>query len=334
MNRTTLALPVDVFLEHFDSTVTQTQLDNNTVLGSPDDKDALTSMLEGAEDEFRQQADMDMRLSRVGSPGEIETYEQLTYDVKGHEAFKRNWSRTSRDYMPAEVTKNLANGRVLPFDSTEGDEVRAYRGIRGTTSDQWEDITSDQGDLWDVVDHGAGTIVLHPIEVHRAMVGHAQGLAAGGGQLREVRLAITYRHGALGGGRGTAGETSLTEALNSTATPSALGVDDASRLPSGDGVTLLLGGEYLVADVDEANDTLNVTDRGVRNTNAESHASGDRVVYTPGSIRKAVAARAAMQVVQSGRYQSWLPDSEDAIDKGDMIDEFRTTWESTLEAMS
>lgn len=334
-DRLTLALPIDVFLDHFDATVTQTQLSNNTVLGSPDDRDVLSSMLEGAEDEFRQRADMNMRLSRVGSPGSIETYEEVTYDVKGHEAFKRNWARTARDYMPAEAETDLKNDRVLPFDSAEGDEVHVYRGLRGSSGNSWEDVTSDQGDLWDIVDYRGGTFVIHPAEVHRAMVGHAQGVGGFGGQLRQARFRISYRHGGLGGGRGTAGQTTLSADLNSTTdTPNSLSVDDASRLPASNGVVLLMGEEYLLADVDATNDALDVLKRGVRNTTAESHASGDRVVYTPGAIRKAVAARAAMQVVDAGRYQSFLPDTDDTIDKGEMKSDFEATWDATLEAMS
>lgn len=332
--RLTLALPVDVFLDHFDATVTQTQIDNDVVLGSADDRDTLESMLEGAEDEFRQQADLDVRLSRVGSPGDRTTYEQVTYEVPGHENFKRKWSRVGGDYLNQEVTKDLAHDRVLPFDSAAGDEAYLYRGVSGAASGQWDDVTADQSDLWDVVDHRSGTLVFHPVEIDRAMLAGAAGIGISRGRLRELRFAITYRHGALGGGRGTAGETTLTASLNSTDTPSSLGVDDASRLPAADGVDLLIGGEYLVANVDASADTLNVLERGVRNTTGEAHASGDRVAYTPPSVRKAVAARAAMAVVDAGRYQSWLPDSDDAIDKGEMKKDFKSTWDKTVEAMS
>lgn len=332
--RTTLALPIDIFIDHFDSTVTQTQLTNNILLGSEDDRDVLASMLEGAEDEFRQQASLDVRLSRVGSPGDRTTYEQVTYEVPGHENYKRQWSRVGGDYLNQEVEKDLKHDRVLPFDSSEGDEAFLYRGVSGAASGQWDDVTADQGRLWDIVDHRSGTLVFHPVEVDRAMLAGAAGVGISRGRLRELRFAITYRHGALGGGRGVAGGTTLTEALTASGTPNALGVDDASRLPASDGVTLLLDGEYIEADVDASTDTLDVLQRGIRNTTGAAHSSGDVVVYTPPSVRKAVAARAGMQVVQAGRYQSWLPDSDDAIDKDAMLEEFRGTWNSTLEAMS
>lgn len=335
-DRLTLALPVDV-ARQFDSTVTATQLDNDVFQGSADDVDLIASIIEDAEDEFRSLANVDMRLSRVGTSGDIETYEQVTYKVKGHQAFKRSFSRTGREYRPVEVEKNLANGRLLPFDSAQGDEAYIYRGTRQTSGNQWEDVTDDQGDTWDIINHAEGTVVFHPINLMRAMTtaGHGIGLAAG--RLDEVRMAITYRHGALGGSRAFAGRTTLTSSLNSTDTPSALSVDDASRLPTGTGsgpIALLIDSEYILAEPDPSADTIDVKERGIRGTSGAAHSSGARVQYTPPSIRKAVAARSGMTLVQSGRYSAWLPDADDEVDKNDMLSIMKETWNRTVDAMS
>jgi hypothetical protein len=333
-DRATLALPIDVARGNFDFQVTQTQLSNNTFLGSADDRDVLFGLVEDAEDEFRRRADLNTRVSRVGIPGNPETYEQWTYQVKGHEAFKQSWARTSRDYRPTEAERNLNNDRVMPFDSSNGDEVRVYRGMRGTTSDTWEDVTDQQGDLWDVVDHQSGTLVLHPVEIHRAMQAHAHGIG-GGGQLRQVRVAICYRHGGLGRGRSLVRSTELGESITSSDTGS-VSVDDSDVIPSGVAGAppiLKVGDEYIRATPDRSTDTIDVAERGVRGTSADSHDSGDRVVYVPPAVRTTVSARAAMKLLLGERYNAYLPDADDAIDIGEMLDELRATWESTLSAV-
>lgn len=331
-DRLSLALPVDV-VRQFDHTVTQTQLQNNTFQGTPDDRDMLASHLEDAEDEFRATADMDVRLAREGSPGNRETFEQVTHKVKGHQAFKRAFSRVGRDYAVREVRRSLEHDRVMPFDTDEGDEAHVYRGTRRTGSDTWEDISGDAGDTWDIIDHRGGILVFHPAKLMRATVTGGHGLSVGGTRLDELRVAISYRHGALGGGRGLAGETALGETLDDSETPDAVDLTDAARLPGRGDVTLLVGDEYLRADVDVPAGTMDVLERGVRGTDATAHDGGARVRYTPGSVRKAVAARAAMTLIQAGRYSAWLPDADDEVDKGDMLEELRATWERTLEAV-
>lgn len=332
--RLTLALPTDIYLDWFDTTVTATQLSNNAVLASADDFDALASMVEGAEDEFRQLTNAEIRLSRAGTAGNVETYEQQTYAVKGHEAFKRTWARTARDYRPTEAEINLNNGRILPFDSTEGDEVRIYRGMNSNTNTQWADVTDKEGDLWTILDHGRGVLALHPVEIHRAMMGTTgQGVGIGT-QRRDVRIAISYRYGSLGGGRSVAGATELGASLTESDTPDALALDDAGRLPGAGTVVLLIGTEYVLADVDVSNDTVDVLERGLRGTSPESHDEGARVQYTPPAIRKAIAARAGMSLVNSGRYSAWLPDSDDEVGKGDMFEAMSETWNRTVEALS
>jgi len=334
--RTTLALPIDVALT-FDSTVTQTQLQNNTFQGSADDRDVLKSDIVDAEDELRARADLTTRLSRQGSPGDTTTYEELTYDLPGHENYKAKWSQVGGDYLNEDVTKDLSQDHLLPFDADAGDEAYIYRGL-GTDqyTDGWEEVTDERGDTWDILDYRSGTVIISAVEIDRAMAGHtAQGL--GTGQQSKFRMKLTYRYGAQGGDRAATGTTDLDASISDSDTvPLTVTVADASRLPTtgGGSVEVLINEEYVSATVDPAADELTIVERGIRGTTTADHDSGDRVQYTPPAIRKAVAARTAMQVIESGRYQSFLPDSEDAIGKDDMMDSFGETWQTTLEALS
>lgn len=332
-DRLTLALPIDV-ARVFDHTVTQTQLANNTFQGTPDDKDVLSGHIEDAEDEFRSATDTGVRLSRTGSPGNRETYEQVTHKVKGHQAFKRTFSRTARDYAAREVRNNLAHTRILPFDSTAGDEAHVWRGVSRAANTEWEDITDDIGDTWDIIDYRNGIIVLDPVKLHRAMVAGGHGVGLAGNRLDEVRIALTYRHGALGGGRAVSGAATLDDALSQGATPDVVALTDAERLPGLGDVELLIGDEYLLADIDPGAGTMNVLERGNRGTTDVAHSAEDRVQYTPGAVRKAVASRAAMALIQAGRYSAWLPDADDAIDKSDMLESLESTWSGTVEALA
>lgn len=337
-SRLTLALPIDVFYSHFDSTVTQTQLSNNVVLGSADDRDAVASLIEDAEGELRELTDARFQEGRAGTAGDRETYPQVTYQVSGHADYKRQWTGVGGLYDPEEVTRSLPDQRILPFDSTAGDEAYIYRGLKGATSgaNTWEDVTDDVGNTWDIIDHRNGILVFHPIELIKTMRRSSHGLAINPSRLSELRFAMSYRFGTLGGSRSYGGATTLGTGLTDTDTGSTA-VADGTRLPDvggrGGSIILLIGEEYVRATVDGSGDTIDILERGLRGTTAASHSSGDRVQYTPPSVRKAVAARAAMSLIQSGRYQSFLPDSEDAIDKTDMIDEARRVWDGTLEAM-
>jgi len=332
-DRLTLARPIDV-ARQFDHTATQTQIDSDTFQGTGDDSDTLAGMIEDAEDELRSRVSQDLRLSREGVPGQRETFEQASYKVSGHRWFKQSFSRTGRNYDPEPVRRNLDHGRILPFDTSEGDAIYVFRGIRGTNTETWEDISDEKGDTWDILNNRQGTLVIHPIELRRAMLTGGQSIGLSASRLDEVRVAISYRYGALGGSRGYAGQTSLAGSLTADETDtSTVSVENASRLPvgaAGGSIILLLGGEYVSATVDTANDEITVQTRAVRGTSAEAHDSGDRVQYTPGAIRKAVAARAGMQLIQAGRYSAFMPDSEDAIDKGDMMDQLEATWSQTL----
>ena len=336
-SRLSLALPIDV-ARAFDSTVTQTQLSNNTFQASTDDRDLLASFIEDAEGEFRDRVDASFQEGRAGVEGDRETYPQITYKVSGHNDFKRQFTGVGSVYDPEEVTKDLPDDRILPFDSAAGDEAYIYRGLGGSASgDEWEDVTADYGDTWGIVDNRSGTVAFHPTLLLQSMRGASgQGIGLYRSRLKHLRFAISYRYGTLGGSRGFAGATTLGTSLTTGDTGST-SVADASRLPDAGGIggslILLIGEEYVRATVDPSADTIDILERGVRGTDAASHSSGDRVQYTPPSIRKAVVARAAMALIQAGRYSAFLPDSEDALDKSEMFDNFETTWNESIAAM-
>jgi len=191
--------------------------------------------------------------------------------------------------------------------------------------------------MWDIVNYRDGTITFHPLEVDRAMFGGQTGLLKS--RQDELRFAISYRYGTLGGSRTSAGQTDLggtgTVLQSSDTDTPTVSVADASRLPTSGGgaVVLLVGDEYIRATVDAEGDEITVIERAVRGTNVDSHDAGDRIQFTPGAFRKAVANRAGMGLIQSGRYSAFMPDSEDAIDKGDMLQRMKETWDTTIEAL-
>jgi hypothetical protein len=338
-DRLTLAIPVDV-ARQFDSTVSQAQIDASTFQNSTDDNDLLAGMIEDAEDEFRARTDDTMRISRVGVAGQRETYEVVSYDLSGHQAYKRNWTGVTTDYRQTEVTTGLDQTRVLPFDSTLGDEIYIYRGLRGQTGvagNTWEDITDEENETWAIQNYNEGRIVFDPVLLFESNYTHENGVSVGGrGRLRELKVAISYRYGGLGGSRAQATATDLAEQIDDSQTDT-VSVSDGSRFPTGESagsIIVLVEREYLRITPDPANDQLTINERGVRGTTATSHPSGARVQYTPPAIRKAVASRAGMQLITAGRYSEWLPDTDDTIDKSDMQDTMAETWNTTIEALS
>jgi hypothetical protein len=151
-----------------------------------------------------------------------------------------------------------------------------------------------------------------------------------------MRFAISYRYGALGGDRGRASQTTLGEDITDSETGT-VAVGDGSGFPVGAGagtVVVLIGREYVEVNPDPANDQMDIVTRGVRGTTAASHSDGDRVQYTPGAVRKAVAARAGQLLIQDTAYRSWLPDADAEIDESEMADMMGATWDRIIEAMS
>jgi len=161
-DRLTLALPIDV-ARAFDSTVTQAQINQSTFQNSPDDDDLIASFIEDAEDEFRLQTDVDMRVGRVGVQGKRETYETVEYKLSGHKQYRRKFSHATFDYSFREGTVHLDNQNILPFDPTQGDEAYIYWGLGGAgNGEAWEEITDDRGEIWDIINNRAGEVVIDP----------------------------------------------------------------------------------------------------------------------------------------------------------------------------
>lgn len=334
-DRLSLAIPIDT-ARLFDSTTTQPQIDSDIFQGSSDDDDLLASYLEDAADEFRALTDDAMRVSRVGVADKRETFENATYKVSGHKLTKGTFTGTWTDFLPEQQSIMLDNQRVLPFDSAAGDAVYLYQGL-AESGDSWEDVTDHEGEMWEIVDHTAGRFAFSPIDIaETVMTGRPTAFGRVPEFLKRMRFAISYRYGGLGGSRGRASETTLDASLTDTQTGT-VAVADGTAFPTGNAggsIIVLIGTEYLEVLPDPANDQMDVLTRGVRGTVGQSHSSGDRLTYTPPSVRKAVASRAAMTLIDSGRHAAWLPSEDDSISKDMMVGDFKETWNRTVEALS
>ena len=338
-DRLTLALPIDV-ARLFDSTVSQALIDADTFQNSPDDTDLLASMIEDAESEFYEMTDDKLKIGRKGLAGQRETYETVTYDLGGHNQYKENWTGTSTRYLPQEVNTGLDRPNVIPFDPDAGDEAYLYTGLGGKTvsgGESWEDITDEYGETWAIKNHASGRITFDPTLLYQSRLSNTQGVGISGrNQLDELAVQISYRYGGLGGSRSRTARTQLAGALDDAETGS-VDVADGSGFPtsgSSGSVVMLIDREYLSVDPSPETDSMDIVERGVRGTTATAHDSGSRVQYTPPSVRKAVASRAGMTLVTSGRYSDWLPDTEDDLSKGDVYDDLEATWDRTVSALA
>jgi len=338
-DRLTYALPIDT-ARLFDSTVSQSLINADTFQNSPDDTDLLASMIEDAESEFNSKTDDEMKIGRVGLAGQRETYESVTYKLSGHKQYKQNWTGTTGDYLPQEVNTGVEKTNLLPFDATLGDEAYLYTGLGGKTAastDTWADITDEYGETWAFKDHANGRITFDPILLFESRLTGAQGVSVGGrNQLDELAVQVSYRYGGLGGSRSRPTRTELSAQITDTETGS-VNVADGTAFPtagSSGAVVVLIGREYLLVDPDPPNDSMDIVERGVRGTTAASHDSGARVQYTPPSVRKAVASRAGMTLINSSAYSDWLPDTEDDMDKSERFDHLEATWTQTIDALS
>lgn len=335
-DRTTLAIPIDV-ARAFDSTVSQTQIEADMFQDSTNDVDLIQSMIEDAEDEWRLKTNDSMRISRVGVAGQRETFEQPTFKVSGHKLAKGTFTGVWTEYLPQEESIMLENQNVLPFDSSAGDAVYFWRGL-AEDGNGWEDITAEEGDVWTILDHRAGRFQFSPQQLANELLDtlNSSRIGALPSFLKRMRFAVSYRYGGLGGSRGRATSTDLSASLSQGQTGT-VSVGDGSRFPTGQSagsIVVLVDREYLRVVPDPANDQMDVVERGVRGTTDVAHDSGDRVQYTPPAIRKAVASRAGMQLINSSVYQDWLPDTESSLDKSEVHDNMEATWSATVAAMS
>lgn len=332
-DRPRLALPVDV-ARMFDITVPQAQIDSDTFLSeSVDNPDALASLITDAADEFRAHTADSMTVSRVGVAGQRETFEQATYRLSGHKQYRQRFSHYTFDYDYDVEEVHLDNDRILPFDPAEGDAAYIWRGLDDTVDGGWEEVTADRGETWDIIDYVNGVAVLHPREIQIANTSTSTGVTLGSTRLNNVRLALSYRYGTLGGDRGRATETTLSSSLNSSDTGT-VSVGDGSGFPVGQGeITVRIDSEYLSVAPDPGADSMDIRERGIRGTTAASHDADATVHYTPPAVRKAVAARAGQMLITSRRYRGWLPDTEDDLDMDAVHTNLGDVWTGTLQAL-
>jgi len=329
--RLSLALPVDV-IRSFDQTILQSQLEDGQVTDPNDDLDVIASYIEDAEDEFRQRTGFSTRDSRMGVPGDRDTYEVVEFDLSGHRIYRRRFSHATFDYDYSEEARDLMNDQLKPFDPDE-DDAFMWRGV----AEGWENVSDEYGETWSFRDERTGEVAIHPVELHEALTRSYDGLPGAGGQQTAVRLAVSYRYGASARSRSRIGTASFAGSLGGTESDlGTVAVDDIDKLPRGPASDVAIyksGGEYFVATPDRDAGELDVKARGVRGTSPEAHADGDRVLYVPPTVRKAVAARACIELLKGSRVQAYLPDNESDISKGDLIGDLKETYQQALDTL-
>jgi len=333
-DRLSLCLPIDT-VRRIDATVANSQIEADQILASPDDYDAIASAIEDAEGEFKRRVGLSSRVSREGIPGKRETFEQPTYKTSGHQLTKATFTGVWSDYLPEQQTIPLKENRVLPFDSTEDDAVYFYTGMDTDGSD-WIDITDEKGEAWDILNHRRGTFTFDPYTLVDDVIDvNTGGLRTVPTFLKRFRFAISYRHGILDRDPSQVGQTALSSSITSGQT-GAVAVNDVNVLSRGrvsSTAVLRIGGEYVTAEYDRAAGDVTIIERGVRGTSGVSHDAGETVMYVPPEFRKAVAARAGMEIGASQRYSAWLPDADDSMDREAVIGELRETWTGIVDAL-
>lgn len=285
---------VDV-LRKFNPTITETNIDNDSIVGN-EDRAQIRARIDGVGSDLERKTGVAWRRNRKGSPGTPSTYEYQ--DVDG----RRNTTplRTSLDHRP-----------VLPFDSAEGDTLEIRTG-----RDSWTDVTDEAGDEF-ILDYADGTLKLYRILIDRIRWDVPD----------DRYLRATYRYGVLGGDQQQGGQTTLDGSVSPGDTT--ISVSDAARLPSR-GILLINNSEYVrLTDVDHSADSLTVT-RGERATSDESHSDGDVVHYAPEDIREAVAGRVAAELVRNDDVVDALPTPDDNVSYSDKTDALESEWQETL----
>jgi hypothetical protein len=248
---------------------------------------------------------------------------------------KATFSGVYSDYLPEQQDIPLENTRILPFDSAEDDAVYFYTGL-DTDGDAWQDITDEEGDVWQILDHRRGMFTFDPYTLLDDVVDvHLGGVRTLPSFLKRFRFAISYRHGILDRDSSQVGQTTLGESVDSSQTGavSVADVDVLSRGRVSSTAIIRIGPEYVTAEYDRAAGEVDIIERGVRGTEAVAHDADETVMYVPPEYRKAVAARAGMDVAASMRYSDWLPDTEDAMDRPDAIDQMEDTWSGIVDAL-
>lgn len=297
--RTRYISPADV-LRKFDPTLTISDLENGMFIGGDHDRELVTARIDGAEDEFEDLTRSAYREVRVGQPGHPETYEHHDASFRRYQDGVRIW---------------LNNRNVIPLNSADGDSLEIRTG-----RDRWRDIT-DATNRWDA-NYADGWIRVYGIRRYAAAWRNA---------LQADNIRVSYRHGALGGSRDRGGQTTLTESVGADDTE--LPVQNAGRLPS-DGMFLLNGQEYVRATrADPSEDIVHLAGaagRGLRGTEGVTHDAGGIVHYCPLSIREAIAARAAIELLTYDDWVDQLVEASEGIDPGNKVEQFQSEWEQIL----
>jgi len=296
MPRPTYVTPLDVY-RRFDPQVTQSQLDSNDQIGSPDDEERILAAIEEFSAEFERRARPFCEV-RTGAGG---NYVYKSAKGKG---------------FPIHVYLDQMD--IVPFDASAGDRIE-----RRTGRDSWTDITNEEGSSW-VADYRKGKLTLFEIPGR----GHLPVLR----RFRDRFIRLSYRHGAPGGSARKGGQTTLGEALSADATPSDLSVADASRLPPSGGTMLIDGTEYVRIDSVGADaDTVSVDARGLRGTEGSTErASGQTVHYCPMDVRQAIAARTARELVLYDDWTAQLIDTANGPQPAPKLDEWQQTFDRTV----
>lgn len=291
MPRTFYATPVDV-LGKIVPNFTEQQL-NDDQLFDYDDREWMLSKIEEYELKFENETGHAWRERREGSPGHRSTYESWDVDFWRHQNGATLW---------------LDHREVVPIDAEEGDAL-----LLRTGRDNWRDITAQEGTMWS----------MNYDEARLRIFGHRfRGGWRKAGLTDNVRL--TYRYGALGGSENRGGQTELNEGIEAGDT--SLAVRDAARLP-GRGVVLIGGTEYAMLNGrDLTTHTLTVS-RGTRRTESKAHDAGATVHYCPTEIRSAVAARVAVEFIQTDHIGDNLPTPDDDLSFSNLIENLKSEWE-------
>lgn len=321
-----LALAEDAALA-FDPTMLGGEIGNDSFFGTSDDADAVDSLIQNAESEFWQRVDSAFRQD------EVRRYEVHEIPRSGHRAYRLNFSAVGTRYTQGPEEVRLNHGRVFPFDSTTSPDAVEVR----TGQNDWQDITANDSDDWDLVDPSNGIVL---IEVDNVFRTHGLEFRT---SMDKVWVRFKYRYGSRGGNIRVGGQTTLTDSITTNNTPDfTVGVTDASRLPPAPAIMLLIDesdptgtSEYVrVTNVDTTNDEITIGGRNQRLTTDTAFSSGDVVHYAPLFVRNAVAKKTAIELTQADDYSEWLPDTDIPLPAPRKIDEWRNDWQDAIDLLS
>lgn len=299
-----LCLPIDV-VRKYNPQVKQDQIQGpyNTeadarasVLGSEDDYELILSEIESTESILQNRLGHSYKMRSAGNPGNKRTWvtpRKIIRQTKSF-AFPRFWV-------------NWPHENIMPYDESKDDqfEIRTGNG-----SDDWDKLDEDDFTL----DEEDGTMIVKRYRPLSEYYDHP------GNSIRGC-----YRHGALGANDTMAGQTTVSEAVQTGTGTFTL--EDAGHLPRFP-QTFQIDGEYVRGEVDHANGEIELTARGRQGTTDTEHDSGSTIHYCPMDVRSAVASKVAI----------WLANSSVKVDQiaGEGIDpESRMkTWKGEWENLT